>query len=120
MKNQIIAVKNMKNQIIAVDYDETLVYSNPYGQEEGVNYPLINKLKELKASGSKLILWTCRGGEWLQEAVNRCKDLGLEFDAVNENINEEQHIKKQVGLRKVVAHIYIDDRAVDPKQFIGK
>ncbi len=108
----------MKKQIIAVDYDDTLVINNPYGEEVGVNHLLIENLITLKKRGHYLILWTCRGGDWLQEAVNRCKELGLEFDAINENINEDQCIKKQIGLRKIIADFYIDDRAVDPNTYM--
>ena len=108
----------MRKLTIAVDYDETLVFNDPYGNEIRVNEILINKLKKCKSNGHTLILWTCRGGEWLQEAVNRCKELGLEFDAINENVNEEQCQKRKVGNRKVIADIYIDDRAIHPHQFI--
>ena len=43
---------------------------------------LINHLIKRKKQGNKIILWTCREGERLQEAVEWCRGYGLEFDAV--------------------------------------
>ena len=108
----------MKKLIIAVDYDDTLVFNSAYGEEQGINQPLLDMLIKLRAEGNKIILWTCRGGDWLQEAVDRCKQLGLEFDAVNQNIFEEQCQKRAVGTRKVIADIYVDDRASTPDDFL--
>ena len=66
-----------------------------------------------QARGSKIILWTCRTGQPLQDAVDLCKSYGLEFDAVNENLPE---MIKAYGnnSRKVSADKYIDDNAIDP------
>ena len=55
-----------------------------------------------------LILWTVREGTLLDEAVEYCKNKGLEFYAVNKNFPEET---LEPGIsRKIVADIYIDDR----------
>lgn len=90
--------------IIAVDYDDTLKFT----KSEVFNYSLISKLKQAKQNGHKLILWTCRGEEWLEEAIEECKDLGLEFDAVNENVKGFNYTRISC---KVVADLYIDDKA---------
>lgn len=67
-----------------------------------------------KENGSRLILWTCRCGELLLEAVLWCGRQGLAFDAVNDNLDE---IKMRYGsnARKIFADIYIDDRACVPE-----
>lgn len=102
----------IKNKTIAVDFDGTLC-SNKYpliGQE---NIVLINKLKDLRTSGAKLILWTCRKNEYLDAAIHWCRDFGLEFDAINENLQE--YVELFGGdTRKIYADIYIDDRAMLP------
>lgn len=64
-----------------------------------------------KRNGAALILWTCRVGERLGEAVKFCADLGLTFDAVNANL-PERIAAYQADCRKVSADEYWDDRAV--------
>ena len=46
------------------------------------NKPLFDALIKLKAQGHNIILWTCREDIQLQQAVDWCKEQGLEFDAV--------------------------------------
>lgn len=98
--------------IVAVDFDGTLC-ENRYPFAGLPNHYLLSVLRQLKNSGEiELILWTCRTGEPLKFAVEWCKEQGLEFDAVNENL---PRIVEQFGgdNRKVFANIYIDDLAVD-------
>ena len=52
----------------------------------------INLLKKWKERGNKLILWTCREGVLLAQAVDWCRTQGLTFDAVNDNLEEMQKI----------------------------
>lgn len=107
--------KNNKNLIIAVDWDNTIAINNAYGDTIGYNYDLVAKLKELQSKGSKIILWTCREGDWLKEAIEEAKQLELVFDAINESIN----VRETCGIRKVIAHVYIDDRAIQPQEFLN-
>lgn len=98
--------------IYAVDFDGTLCESIHPGIGEP-NIELINHLKKKKSKGKvKLILWTCRCGERLDEAIAWCRRLGLEFDYVNENVPE---MIKEYGndCRKIFADVYIDDKAVN-------
>ena len=100
-------------QIIAVDFDGTLCYSN-WPELGEPNKPLIEYLISQKRSGNKLILWTCRAGEALEKAVSWCRDQQLEFDAVNDNLPE---IVEMYGnnSRKITCDYYIDDKAVLPE-----
>lgn len=95
-------------EIIAVDFDGTLCFSNWPDCGEP-NHRLINYLKKLKSAGNKLILWTCRDGESLSKAVDWCKEQDLEFDAINDNLPE---IVAYYGSnsRKITCDWYIDDR----------
>lgn len=93
---------------IAVDFDGTIVEHK---------YPEIGKtilfsfeaLKELQKRGHKLVLWTFRSGERLEEAVEFCKRNGIEFYAVNKNFPEEKFEENSTS-RKIDAELFIDDR----------
>lgn len=103
----------MNHKIIAVDFDGTLC-ENKWPEIGEANKELIAYLKERRAAGDKLILWTCRVGEILQNAVDWSKKQGLIFDAVNENLPE---VLEWMGgdSRKIFADEYIDDRNVSVK-----
>lgn len=98
--------------IIAVDFDGTLCeYAWP-----GIGAPKLDVIRLLidrRVSGDKLILWTCRVGDKLSEAVEWCKNHGLEFDAINDNLPE---IVESFGhnSRKIFADMYIDDMMAVP------
>ena len=101
-----------KEAIIAVDFDGTLCENDwPYIGKP--NLALIEHLIVLKdVYNAKIILWTCRCGEMLQYAIEWCKDRGLIFDAVNENLPGPIE-KFGCDSRKIYADYYIDDKNVD-------
>ena len=74
-------------QIIAVDFDGTLC-TDCFPKIGQPNTALIELLKGLRRQGRQIILWTCRCGNQLEEAVEWCRKWELEFDAVNENLPE--------------------------------
>ena len=98
----------MKANIIAVDFDGTLC-ENKWPEIGMPNEELIEYLKKRQANGEKLILWTSRNEEQTKDAVEWCKEHGLVFDAVNDNLPE---IVEAFGgnCRKIFANEYIDDR----------
>ncbi len=104
-------------KIIAVDFDGTLCYSN-WPELGEPNNVLITYLKEWKKQGNKLILWTCRAGEPLDNAVLWCKQQGLEFDAINDNLPEIVSLYGN-NSRKITCDYYIDDRACLPEDMLG-
>ncbi|HWT74306.1 MAG TPA: hypothetical protein VN258_06265 [Mobilitalea sp.] len=95
-------------KIYAVDFDGTLAKTK---------YPVIIKpikriirlVKRLKRKGNKIILWTCRSGENLDNAVKWCTEQGIVFDAVNENLPEEI-ARWNTDPRKIGADYFIDDK----------
>ena len=97
----------LKSQIYAVDFDGTLC-ENKWPEIGEANLPLIQFLISRRAAGDKVILYTMREGSMLDVAVDWCKNHGLEFDALNDNLPE---MKKFYGNnpRKVFANYYIDD-----------
>lgn len=101
---------NENSKVIAVDFDGTIVeHAYPRIGEEMLF--AIATLKKLQAKGHKLLLWTIREGELLDEAVAFCREQGLEFYAVNRNYPEEA-FEFGVTPRKLNADIFIDDRNV--------
>lgn len=98
----------MDYKIIAVDFDGTLC-ENKWPEIGEPNKEMIAYLKERQAAGDKLVLWTCRVGEILDNAVAWSAEQGIIFDAVNENLPE---VLEWMGgdTRKVFANEYIDDR----------
>ena len=104
-----------KLDVIAVDFDGTLCYSN-YPELGEPNTILIQNMINLRLAGKKVILWTCREDEALLEAVEWCRRHGLEFDAVNENVPERIE-EWGTNPRKIGADIYIDDLSTLPDTF---
>ena len=97
--------------IIAVDFDGTLC-EDCYPEIGKPNRVLIEALIKKRKYGDKLILWTCREEELLEDAVAWCKTQGLFYDALNDNLEEVKQ-KYQHNSRKITADVYVDDKAVE-------
>ena len=99
--------------IIAIDFDGTIAEHPDPGKKIGP--PLPGAIEAVKHLGKihTLILWTCRGGDWLEDAVLWLLEHGIVFDKVNENVRPlSDGITEEYWPRKVFAHYYIDDRVV--------
>ena len=87
--------------VIAVDFDGTIVKHR---------YPSIGKelpfaietLKKLTEEGHRLILWTVREGQLLEDAVTFCRERGLEFYAINRDYPEEEKEQNNHFSRKLI------------------
>lgn len=96
---------------IAVDFDGTIV-EHEY-PKIGKEIPFaIDTLKMLIKDRHKLILWSVREGELLEEAIEWCKNRGVEFYATNKDYPEETREGNPVYSRKLKADMFIDDRNV--------
>lgn len=94
---------------IAVDFDGTIV-KHKY-PEIGEEIPFaVDTLKALQERHHKLILWSVREGELLDEAVKWCHDRGIDFYAINRDYPEETTDNNPHFSRKLKADIFIDDR----------
>lgn len=96
--------------VFAVDFDGTL----SFGRWPGVgpaNVGLLEFLKKRRESGDRVVLWTCREGKNLEDAVLWCEEFGLEFDAVNDNLPETIEMYGN-NSRKIGCDFYIDDKAI--------
>lgn len=98
--------------ILAIDFDGTIV-RDAYPAIGEPRPGAVETLKKLKKEGYTLILWTCRGGKHLAQAVAWCAERGIRFDAINANIRAEV-VRYGNDPRKVGASLYIDDRGVMP------
>lgn len=103
--------------ILAIDFDGTLAeHEFP---DIGREVPgAFDWLKKFQAAGAKLILWTMRSdgrtadgskenGPVLTEAVEWCRERGVEFWGVNGNPGQSSWTQSP----KAYAHLYIDDAA---------
>lgn len=96
---------------IAVDFDGTIV-THEY-PKIGREIPFATEtLKMLIRDQHRLILWSVREGELLQEAVDWCKERGVEFWAVNKDYPEESYENNNHFSRKLKADYFIDDRNI--------
>ncbi len=97
-------------RVIAVDFDGCLC-ENAWPDIGRPNLTTIKQLIQMQSDEVKLILNTCRVGDYLVKAVEWCAAQGLVFDAVNENLPER--IEMFGGdCRKISADEYWDDKAV--------
>ena len=95
--------------LIAVDFDGT-IEKHKY-PAIGAEIPFaIETLKKLAAEKHKLILWSVREGKLLDEAVEFCRQRGLEFYAINRDYPEEEKGQNNHYSRKLKVDLFIDDR----------
>ena len=93
---------------IAVDFDGTIVKHRYPKIGEEIPFA-IETLKMLQKDHHRLILWSVREGQLLDEAVEWCRERGLEFYAVNRDYPEEDKEHKGFS-RKLKVDLFIDDR----------
>jgi len=99
------------SKIYAVDFDGTLCEKR-YPSIGNPISTVINFVKEAKQKGDKIILWTSRIDDELEDALKWCAEQGLEFDAVNENLKETIE-KWGTDPRKLTADYFIDDKQIN-------
>ncbi|MCK9556151.1 hypothetical protein M0R19_08540 [Candidatus Pacearchaeota archaeon] len=100
-----------KFMIIATDFDGTIAQEGNFPKIGEPISGAIETLIECRKIGHKIILYTCREGKHLQEAVEWCKERGLEFDAVNKNYIE---VDDTFSKSKPYWDVLIDDRNFSP------
>lgn len=96
------------NKKLAIDFDGTIV-EDAYPRVGKTQPFAFETLKKLESEGYRLILWTYRHGEALQDAIEFCRKNGIEFYAVNSSY-EGEIFDGSTQSRKLDADIFIDDR----------
>lgn len=95
---------------IAIDFDGCLCQDR-WPAIGPPNREVIRRALAEQRAGAALILWTCREGRYLREAVDACRLWGLVFDEINANLPERVAAYGN-DCRKISADEYWDDRAV--------
>lgn len=96
---------------IAVDFDGTIV-THEY-PNIGEELPFATEtLRMLIRDRHRVILWSVREGKLLQDAIDWCRERGVEFYAVNRDYPEEEKEKNNHYSRKLKADYFIDDRGI--------
>ena len=93
--------------IYSFDFDGTIV-TNKFPEIGDQIKETIDFIKKVKNDGNYIILNTMREGDCLNDAIQFCKTLGIEFDAVNDNLPHMKDFYNN-NPRKIFANYYIDD-----------
>ena len=101
--------------IVAVDFDGTITAKNDYTgftMDAPLKRGCAAVMQRLKSRGVIFILWTCRSGSKLEEAIEYCSNHGIPIDYVNENV---PWLIEAWGndCRKIYADYYVDDLNYD-------
>nr|DAG17541.1 MAG TPA: nucleotidase 5'-nucleotidase [Bacteriophage sp.] len=96
-----------RKMIYSFDFDGTLC-TNKFPQIGEPIQNVVNLARQVKSEGHYIILNTMREGKSLDEAIEWCKNQGIVFDAINDNL---PHMKEYFNNnpRKIFANYYIDD-----------
>lgn len=89
---------------IAVDFDGTITMTNDYPNISELRPYVKEAIDEIRKHGHRVYLWTCRQGKELQEAIDFLNSNGIVLDGYNS-------CDYEFGQRKMIAELYIDDRA---------
>ena len=97
--------REFTGKVVAVDFDGTITKDNKFPDVIGVVRDGCKEAIEYIRQNNKVILWTCRTGEYLDEAVRFLEENGIEVDGVNADVYKKTD-------RKIMADIYIDDKNI--------
>ena len=95
--------------IIAVDFDGTL-HTGTYPSIGAAAPYAADVIAQLRRDGHYVILWTCRYGSELTDALNWLLERGIVFDRINDNHPENTQLYGHT--RKVFADVYVDDHQI--------
>lgn len=108
--NKVLNLSEQCNsKVVAVDFDNTIA-KTVYPKIIEPIPEVIDLLRELKKKGATIILWTCREGDVLKEALDWCKENDVPIDLVNEN-DKSRTEYWGCDCRKIGADLYIDDKS---------
>lgn len=95
-------------KVIAIDFDGTITEDNPFPITGKIRPEAIKVIKKLQKFYT-CVLWTCRNGQYLAEAIKLLKDNGVVFEYVNSTPYPER------SSNKIYADVYIDDKSINTK-----
>ena len=97
--------ERFKSMVVAVDFDGTITKDYNFPQSIGVLRDGCKEAIDYIRENHKVVIWTCRSGKYLEEAVKFLQDNGIAYDAINADIYPKTD-------RKIMADIYIDDKNI--------
>lgn len=97
--------------IIAVDFDGT-ISRGKYPAIDGEQPYAGESLRKLYSQGHKIIIWTCRTGDRLLEAINWLLEHQIPFSRINDHDPDNLTKYGGEGGKKIYAHVYIDDKNI--------
>ena len=104
--------KKYKINLIAVDFDDTICFGindDPSKTVYRFDMNAIRILKNFQKRGGSIILWTCRSGKALTDAMNEMAGIGFYPDYINYD-HKMTIAKWGDNGKKVYADLYIDER----------
>ena len=110
-------IPKVRKKVIAIDFDGTIV-QNAFPK---IGEPKTDVIGFMKRHRKKYvwILWTCRTGERLQDAIDYMKsEHGITFDYVNTNSDAYIALYGD-DTRKVYADYYVDDKNANLSEIRG-
>lgn len=99
----------LEGKVIAVDFDNTIAKTR-YPEIIELIPETIDFLYKAKENGATIILWTCREGMVLEDAVRWCKMNNVPIDLINQNAPDRTEFWGNDS-RKIGADLYIDDKS---------
>lgn len=95
--------------IIAIDFDGTICRTTRFPLIDGETPYAADTIRQLHADGHYIIIWTCRTGQNLLDAINWLLHHRIPFDRINDH-NPDNLARYGYGGKKIYAHCYIDDK----------
>lgn len=96
-----------KLKTIAVDFDGTIV-EHMFPEIGAIKQNVVDRVKKWYAEGHTIIIWTCRTDQYAEEAKKFLAEQEIPYHYFNENPTSP------FGdwCRKILADVYLDDRAL--------
>ena len=111
--------KTRNKMVVAVDFDGTIAKTDFPKIIKPIPYAFDVLRVLMNDPYTTLILWTCREGENLKQALDFCELYGIKFDYVNENDKARTEYYGNDS-RKIGADLYIDDKSYQGQEGIDR
>ena len=99
------------HRYIAIDWDGTIAEDNTYPNVSHAKPEALKCIKRMIADGYKLCIWTCRGGNHIEQIESLLSDNGIERKHYYINEHFEYFLDSfPEQSPKIYADVYIDDR----------
>ena len=85
-KRMNIPTREVRGKVVAVDFDGTITKDNKFPDVIGVVRDGCKEAIDYIRKNNKVILWTCRTGKHLDEAIAFLKANEIEVDGINADV----------------------------------